>query len=81
MKPTNSKTNVNSNLDGEILDWLEAHAISVRIQQNERQAFVIPATREAIRFEMTAGNVDKPNVRGEVPRSVGTQDAKQKEGK
>lgn len=47
--------------DTDILDWLEAHGISVRIQQNERQSFVIPATREAIRFEMTAGNVDSPN--------------------
>lgn len=48
--------------DGEILDWLEEHALSVRIQANERQFFVIPATREAIRFEMTSGNVEtSPN--------------------
>lgn len=45
--------------DSAILDWLEAHGISVRIQQNERQSFVIPATRDAIRFEMTAGNVEE----------------------
>lgn len=47
--------------DGEILDWLDEHAISVRIQANAHQSFVIPATREAIRFEMTSGNVDSPN--------------------
>jgi hypothetical protein len=45
--------------DSAILDWLEAHGISVRIQQNEQQSFVIPATRDAIRFEMTAGNVEE----------------------
>lgn len=44
--------------DTAILDWLEAHGISVRIQQNERQSFVIPATRAAIQFEMIAGNVE-----------------------
>jgi hypothetical protein len=48
---------VNKPTDAEILDWLEAHGISVRIQQNERQSFMIAATRDAIRFEMTAGNV------------------------
>lgn len=51
--------------DTEILDWIEAHGISVRLQANERQSFVVPATREAIRFEMTSGNVENsPNIKG-----------------
>ena len=51
--------------DTEILDWLEEHGISVRIQANDRQSFFVPTTRAAIRFEMTAGNVDSPNVKDE----------------